>query len=416
MRSAPRSRPIRATRRGRAAGWPYWAKDRGSTRFPLPMSRGCSTITPRASTRIWQANSAIADPNSSPPARSARFAAFFALYRSRLRNRPRRRRAARTRRHADRRRSFASHDRQSARVAALRLAGSRRRHRVSRLAARSRRRSRHRRRRARLYWRSRPIVLGGRLRAGAGRPPRGLRRGHGWYWKQPNVPHVAEFVATVKKPTGKVPTARTWLGHTATWTYDLVANQEKTLDAVKLARALGGFHLPPKVALMPGAPFYRAGDHELFALCRPCPATGRGRRRPVPCRPGRRRVDRGSAGGRGRLQDGVVKRSAEPQRSTSRPGHSRNRPRQTQNLIFRSFRVQTNMYILLALDFEFLNLGFIKMVRSLLAILALTVLLVASTTGAEAYWYHWHYWHPHYWWHPHYYYWHPWHRWHRWWW
>jgi len=64
MRSAPRSRPIRATRRGRAAGWPCWAKDRRSTRFPLPMSRGCSTITRRASTRIWQANSAIADPTS----------------------------------------------------------------------------------------------------------------------------------------------------------------------------------------------------------------------------------------------------------------------------------------------------------------------------------------------------------------
>jgi hypothetical protein len=74
---------------------------------------------------------------------------------------------------------------------------------------------------------------------------------------------------------------------------------------------------------------------------------------------------------------------------------------------------------LLALDFEFLNWGFIEMVKSLLTILALAVLLIASTTGAEAYWYHWHYWHPHYWWHPHYYYWHPWHRWHywhRWWW
>ena len=50
--------------RGRLA---LLAKDRGSTHFPPPMSRGCSTITPRASTRIWQANSAIADPNSSPP-------------------------------------------------------------------------------------------------------------------------------------------------------------------------------------------------------------------------------------------------------------------------------------------------------------------------------------------------------------
>ena len=27
-----------------------------------------------------------------------------------------------------------------------------------------------------------------------------------WYWKQPDVPHIAEFVATVKKRTGRVPT------------------------------------------------------------------------------------------------------------------------------------------------------------------------------------------------------------------
>ena len=93
--------------------------------------------------------------------------------------------------------------------------------------------------------------------------------------------------------------------------------------------------------------------------------------------------------------------------------------RKTQNLIYRSFRVQTNKYILLALDFEFLNQGFIDMVKSLLTVLALTVLLVASTTGAEAYWYHhWHYWHHHYWHHyywRHGYYWHPWHRWYYWW-
>jgi hypothetical protein len=88
--------------------------------------------------------------------------------------------------------------------------------------------------------------------------------------------------------------------------------------------------------------------------------------------------------------------------------------------VFRSFLVQTNKYILPALDFVFLNLGFIDMIKSLLTILALTVLLVASTTGAEAYWYyhHWHYWHHPYW-HHHYYwhrwhYWHPWHRWYYW--
>ena len=64
--------------------------------------------------------------------------------------------------------------------------------------------------------------------------------------------------------------------------------------------------------------------------------------------------------------------------------------------------------------FEVLNQGFVAMVKSLLTIAALTVVLIASTTGADAYWYHhWHYWHPHY--YYHHYYWHP-HYWHRWWW
>ena len=86
-----------------------------------------------------------------------------------------------------------------------------------------------------------------------------------WYWNQPGVPHVAEFVDAIKKKTGKVPTARTWFGFAATHTCGLIANQEKSLDAVKLARALGGFKLPPEVALMPNSPFYRAEDHQLIA-------------------------------------------------------------------------------------------------------------------------------------------------------
>ena len=85
-----------------------------------------------------------------------------------------------------------------------------------------------------------------------------------WYWKQPDVPHVADFVDAIKKKTGKVPTARHWFGFVATWTCALVANEQKTLDAVKLAKALEGFKLPPEVALMPNAPFYRAGDHQLM--------------------------------------------------------------------------------------------------------------------------------------------------------
>src|SRR5580693_2860792 len=34
-----------------------------------------------------------------------------------------------------------------------------------------------------------------------------------WYWNQPGVPHVAEFVEATKKRTGRVPTARTWFGY-----------------------------------------------------------------------------------------------------------------------------------------------------------------------------------------------------------
>lgn len=84
-----------------------------------------------------------------------------------------------------------------------------------------------------------------------------------WYWRQPGVPHVEEFVAGIKKKTGKVPTARTWFGYVAAWTCALVANQEKTLDAIKLAKALEGFKLPPEVALMPNDPTYSAENHQL---------------------------------------------------------------------------------------------------------------------------------------------------------
>ncbi len=86
-----------------------------------------------------------------------------------------------------------------------------------------------------------------------------------WYWKQPGVPHVAEFVAEVRKRTnGKVPTARTWFGFTSVHTFGLVANQEKSLDAMKLANALGGFELPPEVKLQPNKVYYRKGDHQLM--------------------------------------------------------------------------------------------------------------------------------------------------------
>jgi branched-chain amino acid transport system substrate-binding protein len=86
-----------------------------------------------------------------------------------------------------------------------------------------------------------------------------------WYWVQPEVPHVKEFIADIRKVNGgKVPTARHWFGYVAAWTCALVANEQKTLDPVKLAKALENFKLPPEIALMPYDTFYRAGDHQLM--------------------------------------------------------------------------------------------------------------------------------------------------------
>jgi branched-chain amino acid transport system substrate-binding protein len=86
-----------------------------------------------------------------------------------------------------------------------------------------------------------------------------------WYWKQPGVPHVAEFVETIKKRTGKPPSARTWFGFVAGWTCALAAASAKSLDAVAMAKALQGFEMPPEVALSPNKAFYRAGQNQFIA-------------------------------------------------------------------------------------------------------------------------------------------------------
>ncbi len=86
-----------------------------------------------------------------------------------------------------------------------------------------------------------------------------------WYWKQPNVAHVNEFVADIRKKSGgHVPTARTWFGYAAIWTCALAAAQAKSLDAVKMAHAMQGYKLPPEVALMPDGAFFREGQGQLI--------------------------------------------------------------------------------------------------------------------------------------------------------
>jgi branched-chain amino acid transport system substrate-binding protein len=86
-----------------------------------------------------------------------------------------------------------------------------------------------------------------------------------WWWDQPNVPEVAKFVAAFRKATGKTPSARHWFGMVAVESVRLAAENAKSLDGLKLARAMEDMELPPDVKLSPGKVFYRAGDHELMA-------------------------------------------------------------------------------------------------------------------------------------------------------
>ena len=86
-----------------------------------------------------------------------------------------------------------------------------------------------------------------------------------WYWNQPDVAHVDEFIAAVRpRNNGKVPTARTWFGFASIWTCALAANNAKSLEPVKMAKALQDFKLPPEIALMPNDAFYRKGDNQLM--------------------------------------------------------------------------------------------------------------------------------------------------------
>src|SRR3984893_3181156 len=86
-----------------------------------------------------------------------------------------------------------------------------------------------------------------------------------WWWDQPDNPHVKAFVADVTKAVGQKPSARHWFGYVSVYTFALLANQEKTVDGLKLAHAMAGFKLPPEIAMQPGTPEYRAGAHPLMS-------------------------------------------------------------------------------------------------------------------------------------------------------
>jgi branched-chain amino acid transport system substrate-binding protein len=87
-----------------------------------------------------------------------------------------------------------------------------------------------------------------------------------WYWKQAaGTPGLDQFIAEVRKRTGgKVPTARNWFGYVTVHSYALACEKAKTIDAKKVAAALGDMELPPDIKLQPNKVYFRAGDHQLM--------------------------------------------------------------------------------------------------------------------------------------------------------
>jgi len=86
-----------------------------------------------------------------------------------------------------------------------------------------------------------------------------------WWWDQPDVPGIKTFDAAIRSRTGKAASARNWFGYAGIRTLAQIANQEKSLDTVALARALQGYTLPSDIALDPNRAFFRRADHELMS-------------------------------------------------------------------------------------------------------------------------------------------------------
>jgi branched-chain amino acid transport system substrate-binding protein len=87
-----------------------------------------------------------------------------------------------------------------------------------------------------------------------------------WWWNQPGVKSAANFnhaiTTTYNRPAA---TARNWFGWVGIHSFAIAAEKAKSLEAIKLARALEGEDLPDNVKCQAGRVYYRPGDHELMA-------------------------------------------------------------------------------------------------------------------------------------------------------
>lgn len=87
-----------------------------------------------------------------------------------------------------------------------------------------------------------------------------------WWWNQPNVASAKSFNELVMKTYNRpAASARNWFGWVAIHSIKIAAEKAKSLDAIKMAKALEGEKLPDEVKCQDGDVYYRAGDHELMA-------------------------------------------------------------------------------------------------------------------------------------------------------
>ncbi len=126
-----------------------------------------------------------------------------------------------------------------------------------------------------------------------------------WYWNQPNVPHVKEWVDRYRKtyPDGSYPSARTWFGYAGLHSLALGAAHAKSIAPTKLAKGLEGLELPPEIKLQPNKVYFRTEDHQLMSSEFPGEINSNGNvSRPVQGGERRSRRQGRAAGDRNRLQ------------------------------------------------------------------------------------------------------------------
>jgi branched-chain amino acid transport system substrate-binding protein len=72
-----------------------------------------------------------------------------------------------------------------------------------------------------------------------------------WWWNQPDVPGVKEFVSGMQAAGAKAVTARHWMAFVAVHSVRLAAEKAKSLAGPAMAKALEGMELPPEIAMQP---------------------------------------------------------------------------------------------------------------------------------------------------------------------